>query len=198
MKLKISKGNSKVGRIPSVSHTPIRGCAPGVPCTKDCYAMKSYRMYPNVRNAWDSNLSLWESDPSAYISDIRDWLTRNKPKMFRYFVAGDIPDSGYVGMMCETADMFPNIKFLAFTKRHDLFDTDTCEFIHEHLPNLSVVASMWPCWGNSDVNLPKAWMQDGSETRVPETAVECQGNCETCGMCWSLGKIGRDVVFRKH
>ena len=40
--------------------------------------------------------------------------------------------------------------------------------------------------------------EDGSEVRVPKDAIECPGNCESCGMCYELDRLGRDVVFHKH
>jgi hypothetical protein len=43
-----------------------------------------------------------------------------------------------------------------------------------------------------------AWMQDGTETRIPKGAIECHGNCETCGLCYELPRLGVDVVFHKH
>ena len=34
-----------------------------------------------------------------------------------------------------------------------------------------------------------------AETRVRVDAVACPGNCESCGMCYKLERIGHDVVF---
>ena len=45
--------------------------------------------------------------------------------------------------------------------------------------------------------LPLAYMQDGTEKRVTN-ALECPGNCETCGMCWNLKSLNKNVVFKKH
>jgi hypothetical protein len=62
--------------------------------------------------------------------------------------------------------------------------------------------SMWPGWGNADAvkaqGLSIAWMQDGTETRIPSDAMKCPGRCDTCGACWGLAKRGIDVVFKKH
>ena len=43
MKVSISKGNSKMGAIPSVSLPPITTCAAGCTCAKKCYAAKLCR-----------------------------------------------------------------------------------------------------------------------------------------------------------
>ena len=67
------------------------------------------------------------------------------------------------------------------------------------IANLGAIFSAWP---RMKIDNPHdhriAWMQDGTEDRVPEDAVECPGNCETCGICFRLRKLHRDVVFHKH
>jgi hypothetical protein len=103
-----------------------------------------------------------------------------------------------VGETKDTADGFahhrvwnPSTIFLAFTKRYDLEYSEIPE-------NLTIIFSMWP--GVPDTaprGFPRAWMQDGTEDRVPDDALESPGICHNCGMCWQLAKIGRDVVFHK-
>lgn len=191
MKVTISKGNVKLGKIPNISLPPIISCRPGVPCAKDCYATKAYRMYPNVRKAWDGNLAMYNSDPEEYFMQIQSWLKRNKPEWFRWHVSGEILDEWYWGMVRNTAEAFKGTKFLIFTKYFELNFT--------HVPdNLSAVLSMWPGMKVPEINLPRAWCQDGTESRMPWSAIECPGNCQTCSACWGLAKRGWDVVFAIH
>jgi hypothetical protein len=196
---KISDGNMKLGKIPNVSLTPCKACSPDAPCKKKCYAMKAYRMYPLVRKAWDINTKEVATNREKYFADIRKFLAKKKPKYFRWHVAGDIPDVEYLGQMIQIAYEFRETKFLAFTKRHDIIE----KYFGDDAPlNLEIVMSMWPGWGKATAGkaqgFRRAWMQDGTETRVPKDAIECPGFCENCGMCWSLGKLGRDVVFNAH
>ena len=117
----ISPGNTKLGSIPNISLPPIKSCLKGVPCGKDCYAMKAYRTYPNVRKRWDSNLALYKASVSDYFSSIINWLENHKQtRFFRWHVAGDIQGIEYLQNMMWIADDFGDVKFLAFTKRHDL------------------------------------------------------------------------------
>lgn len=193
MALRISKRNSKVP-YPNLSHPPIKGCGNCRYCAKDCYALKSYRQYPNVRAAWDSNLELWKNDPEQYASDLLAFLGKTRAKAFRFFVAGDIPDQQYVdSVLIRSALERPNMQFLVFTKMHHLDFSARPE-------NLQVVFSMWP-----GMPLPApvegiqhSWVQDGSEGRIPDDAILCAGNCGDCGMCWELSSIGRDVYFHLH
>lgn len=191
MKITISKGNTKLGKLPNISLPPVITCRPGVPCTKDCYAMKSYRMYPNVRKAWDGNLAVYKNDPEDYFFQVQSWLKRNDPEWFRWHVSGEVLDDWYWGMIKCTADVFKDTKFLLFTK---YFELD----FHYVPENLSVVLSMWPGMDEPDIDLPRAWCQNGAETRIPAGTLECPGNCTNCAMCWNLKVVDRDVVFNKH
>ena len=194
MKIKISKENRKMGYVPSVSLPPGATCRPGVPCVPQCYANKAWRLYPSVRAAWQSNLDLYLDSPVGYFTQLSAWLQKHKPKYFRFHVAGDIPDTLYLTGMRRACLDIPETKFLCFTKRF--------QFDFKHLPsNLQVVLSMWPGMdlpGPELAHMSRAWCRDGTETRVPETAIECPGGCDGCGACWGLSQKGLDVVFDLH
>ena len=194
LKCAISNGNSKLGAIPNISLIPGRDCG-DVPCKRECYALKAWKQYRETRAAWTHNSKLAHGNPDRYFAQLSDYLTRKSPAWFRWHVAGDILDQSYLDSMKSIAMQFPGTRFLAFTKRQDLYYSD--------LPsNLAIVFSMWPGWGSEEKarssGLPIAWMQDSTEGRVPANAIECPGSCENCAMCWNLKRIGRDVVFDKH
>jgi hypothetical protein len=197
MQVKISDNNSKIGRMPNVSLTPISSCRCNVPCKKDCYALKAYRQYPPVRAAWDNNLEMAKTDLTGFFAGIDQHLAKKKKpaKYFRWHVSGDIISAEYFQGMVDLATKHPATRFLAFTKQYETVNNYTGS-----LPdNLTVIFSAWPGLNFDNPKcLPVAYMQDGSETRVPADALECPGNCEQCGMCWQLPQIGKDVVFHKH
>lgn len=192
--MKISKGNSKIGKVPNVSLLPCKDCG-NVPCKSQCYAAKALNYSPDARRAWSHNSRQARNNPTAYFNALADYLAKHNPAWFRWHVAGDILGQDYLNRMIKIARQFPGTRFLAFTKMHNLDYSD--------LPaNLVIVASMWPTWGNPDAvrssGLPIAWMQDGTETRIPVDAIECPGSCENCMMCWNLPKLQKEVYFRKH
>lgn len=192
MKVSISKRNSKLGKVSNVSLAPRISCLPSAPCFRKCYADKAYRMYPNCKWAWDNNTTLAKHYPDAYFNAIGDFLVKDKTKLFRWHTSGDILDQNYFDHMVELANHFKNKAFMAFTKRHDLIYTAAPS-------NLSMVLSMWPNWGKiDDSGLARAWLQNGNETRVPSKVIHCPGKCETCGICWRLNKLHKDVVFMQH
>jgi hypothetical protein len=188
---KISRGNAKLGKIPNISLPPIKACGNSEGCQKDCYALKSYRMYKEVRNAWDSNLRVATENRGQYFADIADYIGKKKPRFFRWHVAGDIIDQDYLDDMATVAGDSPDTSFVAFTKMYEL------DF--SNLPdNLTIIISAWPGKPlRNPYGLPVAYMQDGTETRV-SNAVECPGSCEECGACFDLARIGKNVVFHKH
>lgn len=194
----ISKGNKKMGKIPNISLTPIVSCKDCVDiCGKYCYAMKSYRMYPSVRKAWDANYRLATSDLAEFFNQVEKQIQQTSKNFFRWHVGGDIISVQYLTGMMMLAQVFPATKFLCFTKQYGIVNAVRSVTTIE--PNLQLVFSAWP--GVQLVNphnFPVAWMQDGTEDRVPATAIECPGLCEDCGMCFELSTIGRDVVFHKH
>lgn len=192
-----------MGRVWNISLPPVTACPKGVPCAAKCYARKAYRQYPATRAAWDHNLQLLQSDPWSFAQSIRAQLdkARNLPHYFRWHVSGDIVSRDHWQIIHATATEYPAVRFLLFTKRHDLFaDLYRVNGPDTRLPaNLTVVLSAWPGMPvDNPMGLPVAWCQDGTEGRVPETALSCPGNCEGCGMCWELPKLGRDVTFDVH
>lgn len=187
--MKISRGNSKLGAIPNVSLTPIRSCANCSACRKDCYALKAYRQYLATRKAWDHNFRQARTDPGAYFSGILEYVLTKRPRFFRWHAAGDILSQEYLGMMEYIARRAPGTRFLCFTKRFDLDYSARPD-------NLRVRFSYWPGMEAPAVpGILGAWMQDGTEDRIPAGAVKCPGSCENCKACWTTKK---DVYFNKH
>lgn len=198
MKTRISNGNSKLGTIANMSLTPGKTCSAEACKTclcGGCYAMKSYRMYANVRAAWDANTDLAMNDLPTMEADLMSYFGAvTAPRFFRIHVGGDFVSREYAQLWARVAAANPGTNFLAFTKQWD--NVRGVEFP----ANFSLVLSSWP-----GTVIPEdlrslysvAWLDDGSED-IPADAIECPGNCATCGVCWSLAKRGLDARFAKH
>ena len=195
----ISKGNTKTGAIPSFS------LPSGVTCSKSacetcfkqgCYARKIERLRPSVHATYMDNLfyaknhiDLLEGHLNAYFSML------NAPRLFRIHVAGDFFSHAYFKMWLRVIKAHPQTKFMAFTKRDAIIQP----YLDVLPENFALVWSAWPgvAIPKSIVGkIPVAWMQDGTENRIPETAVSCPGHCENCAKCWAAD--GKDVVLNKH
>lgn len=197
--VKISKGNSKLGQIPSVSLPSIKTCRQCA-CREKCYAQKLERLRPAVRNAYQHNLEVLINEPETYWREVEASVMMSR--FFRFHVSGDIPTAEYLANMVAIAGRNSHCEILCFTKRYELVN----EFIEKNgeLPsNLHMIFSGWV--GLDMVNphtLPEAHVRyrDGSTT-AREDAALCGGNCTECAMteggCWSLQK-GQQVIFNEH
>lgn len=197
MPLMISKGNMKLGGIHNISLPPIKTCDKIACklCGKKCYAMKSYRQYPNVRKAWDGNWNMWKKDPRLFARTLHSKLCKRVQQYFRFHVGGDIPDQRYADMIVLLAQMHILTSFLVYTKVPEYFEKFT------RLPfNLHVIVSRWP---GDQLIVPKvcaqAWLEDpkNPDARIPKDAYRCPGSCESCKYCFD-SKPGNNVVFHIH
>ena len=196
-RIRISRGNVKLGRVESVSHTPVIGCVPDVPCTLECYAVATLRgrYRARIAAAWTANLDYLQHDRRGYFNELRDHLRRRLPKLFRYHIGGDWLDLDHLQRAIILAGNLPAVRFLAFSKAFDIFPTAGS------LPdNFTLIASGWVGWKDPPAGYRVAWMRDPDDLdpRIPAAALECPGGCDTCGLCWHLPTIGADVVFEKH
>lgn len=198
MRLYISPGNTKLGSIPSISLPPLITCPIDAPCRKKglCYANKLCKIRPSLLATLKDNLEYYNARPDEYFSKITNFLSYANTRFFRWNVHGDLPDQEYFKRIKVTAKKTPNIKHLLFTKRFEFPKS-----LFSKLPeNLSAVFSMWNDYGDERRKLPKAWFYDpkNPDSRIPATALDCPGNCESCAMCWHLKNINHDIILHKH
>jgi len=195
----VSPGNSKLGRLPNVSLIPGKDCTNCSKCATSCYALKAFRAYPSVNKSWTDNSETLRNNPAEYFAEVRAYLSRHTPVLFRIHVAGDFITQEHLDQWLEIAKEFPSTRFLAFTKSFAFLP------LHSALPeNMSLVVSMWPGMkaparkGYAIAYAGDAADYQGSHNKRAAAAVDCPGNCDTCGICWSLAKKGQDVIFPFH
>lgn len=195
LNIKISKGNEKMGAIKSVSLPPVTTCRQGAPCIKNCYARRLQR-FPNVAKAYANNLELYYSDACRYFDQIA--AVAQKESFFRWHVSGDIVDADYFRLMCGTAKVCSNTKFLCFTKKYEIVNN----FIKEGgiVPeNLIIIFSHWDGLKlENPYDFPVA-MVVSKHLSGQFGENECSGNCLHCAIenkrCWSVSPGASDVVF---
>ena len=201
-RVSISRGNRKMGAIPSVSLPPVVTCAAGCPCAKKCYAVKMCRIYKNVKASYQNNLDILQSDPARYWEDIL--IAVKTSRYFRFHVSGDIPNSEYFANMVSVAANNPHCEILAFTKQYDIVNS----YLDQRngcLPkNLHIIFSRWtPEWDvtiENPYDLPMSAVifkgQDGDQYEKI-----CGGNCFECACqgvgCWAL-QNGETIAFYEH
>ena len=199
----ISMGNDKMGFVPSFSVTPGVTCDVRAPCWRKgiCYAVSMEKRYPSVRTSWANNLSALKAceydESDVFVQDLVEFVNKKKPEIFRWHVGGDIYSTWYLDQMCQIAKKCPDVKFWAFTKQFGVLSS------YENVipDNLNIILSVWPPTVPS-VELMKRfgcnYFQDKSGTYiVPDDAFVCQGDCEMCRRCVTLGP-GESTVIVKH
>lgn len=198
MKVSISTGNRKMGAIPSVSLPPIITCPKDAPCAKKCYAAKLTRIYPSVRKAYQNNLDILNDNWPEYWRQVREEVAM--VKYFRFHVAGDIPNAGYLKEMVITALKNPGTQILAFTKQYDIVNHYIDVF--GDLPqNLHIILSEW---GDQRPENPHQLPTSAvifKNTVPADNWKICGGNCTACACqgvgCWELKK-GETIAFYEH
>lgn len=198
LKVSISKGNRKMGLIPSVSLPPVITCKHCETCAHKCYAAKLARIYKTTRDAWQRNYKILCEDRNAYFDQVT--AAAMISGYFRFHVSGDIIDQDYLDRMCKTARKCKNTRFLAFTKNYE--DVNAYFETHKKPANLQIIFSL-PFTGariDNPHNLPTAAViLRGSEPA--KNWKICGGNCSECACrgvgCWELKK-GETIAFYEH
>lgn len=196
--ISISKGNSKMGAIPSVSLPACTTCNPCAPCFKKCYARRMSARRATVRDAYERNLDILNNAPYTYWLQVK--AGASVTRFFRYHVSGDIPNGHYLKMMVKTAQELPNTNFLAFTKQYNI--------VNDYLsdggvipPNLKIIFSNWGDWKcENPYNLPQCEIVLKGGEPAPDWKI-CGGNCTACACagigCWEL-KNGETIAIYEH
>ena len=200
--VKFSDGNTKMGKIPSVSLPAIKTCI-HCACNQKCYAAKLERLRSNVRAAYQHNLDVYLKDEGTYWREVEATIMLSR--FFRFHVSGDIIDRDYLTNIFAIAWRNPHCEILCFTKKYDIVNQLLKSPLTDgKIPkNLHLILSAWPgLQMENPFNLPEAHviMRDGTTTARFD-AVQCGGNCAECartsGGCWAL-RNGQQVVFHEH
>lgn len=203
----VSNSNSKLGKTPSYSTTPIVGCGSNCwVCSKVCYAVKSYRQYPNVKTAWDSNFEAVKDGKWTYIHEaVTTYCKKHKTPVFRWFVSGDIYNMGMFHTMVWIAETCPNTIFYCYTKCYDIVNA-WLDKGYTLPDNLKIIFSRWD--GLEMVNpygLPESdvILKDSNKTMVDNSFV-CPNQknkkitCDVCPCPCYLMENGETVYFMEH
>lgn len=199
LKLCVSAGNSKIGRIKNVSVAPGITCH-GVcsTCVEHCYDMKAVLQYKNVVNARARNTVILRYEPMEFFVQALRTAKNQKKGLFRWNVGGEIDSMAHFQMIVKIAELVPGTKFLLFTKRHFLVNSYVEKF--GNIPsNLKLIFSVWPGMEiDNPSNFPTSCPYPDEE---PKNWIKCIGNCETCAKlkigCWNAEK-GETIGFHYH
>jgi len=202
-RLRIVRGNDKLGNIPNLSTMPgpAHTCGPNSSvCLKGCYAVKFAR-WPSVRKCWQANTDIiMQAHATAHwnnvIADVTEYLWARPSEFFRWHVSGDFISGAHLEAALEVARATPDTLHLAYTKSLPAM----ARFLAvgpQGVPNFTLRLSQWPgleYFGPIADGLPSFWLDH--DERAPADAVPCPSDCSVCQACWH--RSVQDVRIAQH
>ena len=217
----ISKGNRKIGRVMNVSLMPVMTCANCKECKFLCYDIKACNQYKNtVLPARMRNTVLAKYYRDEYFKQISDAMNRRrKNKYFRWHVAGDMMDADYFNRVIENAIAHPDFVIWTYTKNYAVVNAwvdahggidaigyrlqpngDLTAYL-KVAPNLNIMFSEWR--GLEMVNpyhFPefRVVFKDDAVKPDEKTNFYCSGNCDICKASGRGCLAGENVYCNEH
>ena len=186
IKLAMSNGNRKIGKVMNVSMMPIMTCGNCKECMGYCYDIKACIQYKNVIDARIRNTVLAINHREKYFAEIEKRISRRRTnKYFRWHVSGDILDINYFSEMVEIARRHPDFVFWTYTKMYSIVN-DYCDLfsVYSIPENLHIMFSKWDGLEmNNPYNFPifACKMKDGNKDKMEwDKMFKCVGNCDYC------------------
>ncbi len=184
LKVSVSMGNRKIGRVMNVSTMPIMACGNCKECSGYCYDVKACIQYRNVLDARIRNLVMAVKYRDEFFRQIDNRISRRRVnKYFRWHVAGDILDYDYFSRMVDIARKHPGFVFWTYTKMYHI--------VNQYIANGNIVPGnfhiMFSKWDGLAMDNPYNFpvfacrMKDGNVDYIPfESYYKCPGNCDIC------------------
>jgi hypothetical protein len=136
MSISISKGNRKLGEVPSFS-LPAGKTSEGGSCLNastcsgkfnpdtgngGCYAMTGTFNFNVVKAAYNRNMDIIKNDIKQAYDGIQAYISKKKKvDRFRFDVSGDTLTTEYRDMQIDLAVNNPSVKFLKYTKVYGFY-----------------------------------------------------------------------------
>ena len=199
IKICISAGNRKIGRVMNVSLPPILSCANCSGCSRICYDIKACLQYASCMDARIRNLAILKLDRARYFALIEHAISRRRTnKYFRWHVAGDIIDIDYFDNMVRIAREHPDFIFWTYTKNYKVVNAWCEEHGREKIPaNFSIMFSEWRGMPMvNPYNFPQFSVVFKDEQKP--RGFYCPGNCDICKAAGRGCVVGESVYCMEH
>lgn len=189
----ISKGNLKLGTLPSFSLPVIVTCPGKTPfCDHYCYGLKGQFTAVSIKEKNDKRLdaSLEDDFADIIVGEIRKAIA----PAFRLHVIGDFYTRDYVEKWIEIAERLPTIIFFGSTRSW------RCEFMDDalkrlrDLPNVYIKASVDVADNLEPLTCGwNIWSVEGEGVPCPHDYGLVE-SCAKCKRCWTLKDF--NVMFK--
>ena len=115
MNIKISRGNSKMGEIPSISLPAGVTCRNDCECNQKCYAKRLERLRKTVRQAYEHNYKILNDSPDIFWREVEASIMMSR--FFRLHVSGNIPNEDYLHQMVKITERKQNYEVICSTNK---------------------------------------------------------------------------------
>ena len=189
----ISRGNTKLGTLPSFSLPVMVTCPGKTPfCERYCYGLKGRFTQEKLKEINDRRLDA--TLRSDFVAVIVAEIKKTRAPAFRLHVVGDFYSVEYTEKWVEIANQLTTVMFFGSTRSW------RCEFLSEavkefrDLPNVFIKASV-----DATDNLEpfscgwKVWSVEGEGSPCPHDYGLVE-NCAACKRCWTVKDFS--VKFR--
>ncbi|MBA7688194.1 hypothetical protein ES703_96673 [subsurface metagenome] len=189
----ISRGNLKIGSLPSFSLPVVTTCPGKTPfCERYCFGLKGNFRLLNVLEANDRRLDA--TLRSDFVDIMVNEIRQTRAPAFRLHVVGDFYSVEYIHKWVDIAGALPDVIFFGSTRSW------RCEFLSEaikllrDLDNFYMKASV----DATDTLSPQGcgwstWAVEGRGMTCPHDEGKV-ANCLECKRCWTRKDL--DVTFK--
>ena len=207
LKVTISKGNRKIGRVMNVSTAAGLTCGKWSHCIGYCYDIKAVLQYSNtVLPARAKNTVISRKDRKSFFNQINAAMDRRRAnKYFRYHVSGEIQDLEYFMEMLESARKHPDFIVWTYTKMYSIVNEYCEKYGKETIPeNMHIMFSEWdgmPLYNPYNFPIFTVKFAAGNKNHPVEffdTLYKCPGNCDICKECGRGCIAGENTYADEH
>ena len=201
----ISGGNRKIGRVMNVSLPPILTCPNCKHCKWYCYDIKACMQYPDtVIDARVRNLVILMKDRDEFFRRIDAKMSRRrKNKFFRFHVSGDIMDIDYLDRIIDIARKHNDFVIWTYTKSYNIINEWIRINDRDNLPkNLHIMFSKWDgveMPNENEMPVFACRMQEGNKDPMNwDDMWKCPGNCDVCKAAGRGCVVGENSYTDEH
>jgi hypothetical protein len=190
----ISRGNLKLGILPSFSLPPMKTCPGKTPfCDKYCFGCHGNYILANTHSS--NELRLEVSRTSDFVPRMVADIRRIMAPAFRLHVVGDFYSAEYLEKWIEIVRRFPDIHFFGSTRswRVPKIAKTLEEFRDEK--NVYMRASVDLTDHLSPAPAWSTWSVEGQGVPCPHDKGKVK-SCYTCGRCWNDKTINTSFELR--
>ena len=196
MKLCISDGNKKLGKLPNISMPSYLSC-PGKSkwCQKKCYANRYEKMYPRCTPAYIRNMAI--SKTPDFIDVIITKIKKMGGPYFRIHPSGDFYSTEYIDKWVNICQSLPDTLFCVYTRSWIIPELLSSLNKLKKLKNFQLFFSVDPT-----MPLPPEGRVAFIETDKRSNGIMCleqtrkKNTCLECGYCYKNTK--KNVIFKIH